>query len=401
MRANYLADAVLRAFGALPNKAKPRVHPDGSREWTPLAGIVISSPADPHGSCVALGTGMRCLPADKLPLAKGRCLHDWHAEVVALRAFNHYLLSECKKLMQTGSNVSGLVRFRDDCEKTIEEPQSFALQDNLTISLFCTEAPCGDASMELTIDSQEDASPWTSQSRSLADGMLLSGRGHFTELGAVRRKPARGDAPSTLSKSCSDKLALRQCTSLLSSLTAILIHPANAYLDEILVPEKTLVRSAVERSFGPTGRMRGLGELAGAFRGGYQAKHFQVFPHSRGFEYSKPTQEAKGTCKGSNIATVWTPSIFEVLIGGTKQGHKQFSETGASAISRDGFCQSLREIMTILIDSPLLRMMEANGTYSNIKADALLAPRRCVKEILHSSVLKPWPKNDGDDFSLN
>lgn len=36
-----IADCVLAAFKALPLRCKPRVHPNGIREWVPLAGIVL------------------------------------------------------------------------------------------------------------------------------------------------------------------------------------------------------------------------------------------------------------------------------------------------------------------------------------------------------------------------
>lgn len=40
--ADAVAECVLRAFEALPAKAKPRTYPNGSREWVPLSGIVVS-----------------------------------------------------------------------------------------------------------------------------------------------------------------------------------------------------------------------------------------------------------------------------------------------------------------------------------------------------------------------
>ncbi|KAF1934789.1 hypothetical protein EJ02DRAFT_362920 [Clathrospora elynae] len=37
-----VADCVLQTFEQLPDKRKPRPRIDGSREWVPLAGIVLS-----------------------------------------------------------------------------------------------------------------------------------------------------------------------------------------------------------------------------------------------------------------------------------------------------------------------------------------------------------------------
>lgn len=37
-----VADCVLSTFDALPQKCKPRTLADGRKEWSPLAGIVLS-----------------------------------------------------------------------------------------------------------------------------------------------------------------------------------------------------------------------------------------------------------------------------------------------------------------------------------------------------------------------
>ena len=37
-----IADCVLDTFNALPQKFKPRTLADGRKEWSPLAGIVLS-----------------------------------------------------------------------------------------------------------------------------------------------------------------------------------------------------------------------------------------------------------------------------------------------------------------------------------------------------------------------
>jgi hypothetical protein len=40
--ADAIADCVLEAFAQLPDKRKPRLRTDGSREWVPLSGIVLA-----------------------------------------------------------------------------------------------------------------------------------------------------------------------------------------------------------------------------------------------------------------------------------------------------------------------------------------------------------------------
>ena len=55
---------------------------------------------------------MRCLPVSKVPLCRGNCLHDWHAEIVALRAFNYYILSQCLILAQDATVTSDVIQRR-------------------------------------------------------------------------------------------------------------------------------------------------------------------------------------------------------------------------------------------------------------------------------------------------
>lgn len=137
---------------------------------------------------------MKCLPRAKIPQAAGCVLHDWHAETIAMRAFNRFLLEECLLLAQNPGEPesSALIRLRDTLE--ISETsgfQPFRIRENVKIYMYCSEAPCGDASMELVIQAQEDPTPWPIESLSLESesSQELKGRSHFSVLGIVRRKP--------------------------------------------------------------------------------------------------------------------------------------------------------------------------------------------------------------------
>ncbi len=243
---------------------------------------------------------MKCLPGSQLPRARGNVLHDWHAEVLAIRAFNRFLLEECRHLALGGPGMSspflrrrtaGEIRRsggsgRGDSEimtttTTADDEggwhaQPFAWREDVALHMYCSEAPCGDASMELTMAAQADASPWdipsppsppppsrprpslsspsqpgvpSPPSPPPAATLLLPGRAYFSLLGAVRRKPSRADAPPTLSKSCSDKLALRQCTSLLLSPTALLVGPRDAYARTLVLPRSRYSAAGCRRAF--------------------------------------------------------------------------------------------------------------------------------------------------------
>lgn len=78
---------------------------------------------------------MKCLPASKLHEADGNAIHDWHAEVLAIRAFNRFLIDECKTLQQ-GKSASIL----QACGS--HEPKPFRIRDGLKLHMYCSEAPC-------------------------------------------------------------------------------------------------------------------------------------------------------------------------------------------------------------------------------------------------------------------
>lgn len=334
-------------------------------------------------------------------------LHDCHAEILAIRAFNYWLLTECHSLLaekqaDIPNAQSSIFLHR---RKTEKEPSAggppFEIQSDVNLYMYCTCAPCGDGSMELCMASQEDATPWkmddepkqnpdTQEGSPLVDGPL-HGRAHFSLLGVVRRKPARTDAESTWSKSCSDKLALKQVSSLLSWQTTHLVAPTeNAYIRALILPEDEISRVACERSFGENGRMKDLkgrswiGKTDHGIE--YRFRPFEVMsvpaeevndlwtyakpksitPAPSSSEKSIANGEAPVTAKKSkpgNVSAVWTaaPSVshtcsllsdagskkmpslrksktglYETIIGGVKQGHKASSPStkGASALSR-------------------------------------------------------------------
>lgn len=136
---------------------------------------------------------MKCLPTTKPDLiASGTVLHDWHAEILAIRAFNHYVLQECHELAYSPNYISPIIQRRKS-ESLLESSgqQPFTIHDGLKIMMYCSEAPCGDASMELIIEAQEDATPWPVATVHEGTASKLLGRGSFSQLGIVRRKPGK------------------------------------------------------------------------------------------------------------------------------------------------------------------------------------------------------------------
>ncbi|UPX12810.1 tRNA(Ala)(adenine(37)) deaminase [Ascochyta rabiei] len=400
-----IADCVLSAFAQLPEKRKPRPRSDGSREWVPMSGIVLAN--DGRLSCVSLGTGMKCLPHNKLSAANGNILHDWHAEVVAVRTFNRFLLDECLLISTPPFAHSSFIRQRSTSERSEHEPQPFTIRENVQIHMYCSEAPCGDASMELTMDAQEDATPWTSAPPTIsaasdgngvpAEGAgALRGRSNFSLLGAVRCKPSRPDAPPTLSKSCTDKLTMKQAVSLLSSVTSTLLSPTNAYIHSLILPESQYVPAACERAFSRTGRLKSLtDETIQSWKGGYRWQPMTVRPTKREFVWSRRSVAVSDKAVASNLSAAWTPAWQETLIGGVLQGRKQLDPRGASSICRRRVW-SLAVQIAGLAGRPAVLEALTKSTYGDVKASALLTSRRTVKNDTQVQALGGWVQNTGD-----
>ena len=89
---------------------------------------------------------MKCLPSAKLPEANGVAIHDWHAEVLALRAFNLFVLQECRRLATGELDKSMFLQARIKCGQggaaSIDTQQPFTWRESITLHMYCSEAPC-------------------------------------------------------------------------------------------------------------------------------------------------------------------------------------------------------------------------------------------------------------------
>ncbi|EED20076.1 tRNA-specific adenosine deaminase, putative [Talaromyces stipitatus ATCC 10500] len=458
-----IAALVHAHFDALPARYKPRTRDDGSREWIPMSGFVVvqgqNTPSETL-TCVAIATGARCLSASQIPLCHGMVLHDCHAEVLVVRALNYWLINECSAIIQQEQQdaASGrdqikpkipFVRRRVNTASHDMDPP-FEIHPDVKIYMYSTCAPCGDCSMELCMAEQEDPTPWVISPATYEKGdqpILLDGRAHFSVLGVVRRKPCRADAEPTLSKSCSDKLALRQVTSLLSYPANIQIAPtSSAYIAALILPEEEISQVGCERAFGggPTGRMRALvGQTFPATDASnsdidYRFRPFEILPVPMdivvprwpfGKFRSDLANKAGKASKPGNISAVWIASpsslepyqvchtsqteykprispestaVVECIIGGVKQGSKlkSMSLRGASVLSRVKMWDIVHETCTRIggEDSRWQDILESRS-YSDLKRNHsrfpwLVARSLAAKEA--KNVLKPWIPNSGD-----
>ncbi|KFQ22383.1 tRNA-specific adenosine deaminase 1 [Mesitornis unicolor] len=129
----------------LPKQGKP----DPNREWTSLAAVVkVESapqrevPASPGKlqvtkEVVAMGTGTKCIGQNKMRKT-GDVLNDSHAEIVAKRSFQRYLLHQM-----------WLAASHQHCSIFIPgtETGKWKLKPNILFVFFSSHTPCGDASI--------------------------------------------------------------------------------------------------------------------------------------------------------------------------------------------------------------------------------------------------------------
>lgn len=262
--------------------------------------------------------------------------------------------------------------------------------------------------MELTMAAQDDATPWaviplstpTMPTSSIPSEAShgLPGRAYFSSLGVIRRKPSRPDAPPTLSKSCSDKIALKQATSVLSCISSLLFSPEHAYLQSITLPESQYVPESCGRCFSAQGRFKGLKVHD---KSGYKFQELYFLTTKKEFQYSRRDANGgtlpTGSIIPSNIASAWNPYVEETIIGGVLQGRKQNDPKGASAMSRRRTWELARTVTQLWdIENSDLPRLTDDQVYQSIKEADLLRVRRDVKS-LSRKALGNWIRNEDDE----
>lgn len=275
-----------------------------------------------------------------------------------------------------------------------------ALSDSALIYHVLTALLGGDASMENLMAAQEDASPWDVPATA-GDAPELPGRAYFSQLGVVRRKPARGDAPPTLSKSCSDKIALKQCTSLLAALPSLFVDPSQLYMDTLVLPEDQYSAVACERAFSATGRMNAISDHV--IENGYGFHPFNIKTTTVQFEHSRRVVQSRSDkMAASNLAAAWSLSgIEESILGGVLQGYKPFLPKGASRMSRQEMWELCRQLASKLQHWPLITKQLAADSHHAVKQGPLLEARNKIKSRARGVALQGWIQNAGDDtFSI-
>jgi tRNA-specific adenosine deaminase 1 len=143
--ADLITSTSIELFDQLPRHGKPTIRANGRHEWTILATIslVIHTYVELLPGIeliestrvlpVSLGTGVKVLPATKLPPV-GDTIHDSHAEILARRGLVRWLIEESSRVARGVENEDVIEWFNG----------RFRLKEGVQTWLYISALPVSD-----------------------------------------------------------------------------------------------------------------------------------------------------------------------------------------------------------------------------------------------------------------
>lgn len=352
-----IASEVEKTFNQLKVKSgKPISRSNGVNEWSVMAGVVAVENDDI--TVLTVSTGVKAMPDQVRDYSLGWIVHDMHAEILSLRLLNRFLVEEIVT-MESGQSHANLLEEGDGDLR-------YKLREGIKLALYISEPPCGDASMGLL---SEDKSAWEQETKRRK---VVRGRAHFDLQGIVRTKPGRADSRPTFSKSCSDKLCVKQYTGILNCITSLLIAPV--FLLYLVVREDKFGEEDFKRCFH------------------LRVETLEVHPliplTYDDTEYMFYKDESKTPLPMSLLYTVPTKTV-QVLVNGVKNGgyvkNKPPKPSGASFLCKRNLYHQARSLLPKV--SLYSELKQANQKRESLKME--------VRRMLGS-----WPPTAADDFPL-
>ncbi|XP_051007409.1 double-stranded RNA-specific editase B2 isoform X1 [Acomys russatus] len=225
-----------------------------------LAGIVMTKGLDTkQAQVIVLSSGTKCISGEHIS-DQGLVVNDCHAEIVARRAFLHFLYTQLEL---------HLSKHREDPERSIFvhlKEGGYRLRENILFHLYVSTSPCGDARLnspyEITTD-LNSSKHIVRKFRGHLRTKIESGEGTVPVRGpsAVQTWDGILLGEQLVTMSCTDKIASWNVLGLQGALLCHFIEPV--YLHSIIVGS---LHHTGHLARVMSHRMEGIGQLPASYR---------------------------------------------------------------------------------------------------------------------------------------